>query len=138
MDQDELDFSPGHDLGWPGQKIYGPNSGPVQLTVSIEHGDWEKLGSRAHTILATIIPEFVGKFVEASAHYGDTNADVLGIAGQFGDIWRKIGPLKRALWEGKQLTREQPREILMDLIGHALLTIEMLDRDMPLGREPHE
>lgn len=58
-------------------------------------------------------------------------ADVLGLKGQFADIWRKIWKLKKALWDGKELTGEQPREILLDLIGHCFLAIDMLDRQQP-------
>ena len=85
--------------------------------------------SRDHQyILNKLIPELTKKIVADRVHYGD-NHETLGLKGQFADIWRKITPLKRSLWEGRELTREQPREICMDLIGHCLLTIAMLDRE---------
>lgn len=90
--------------------------------------DWGNLGPRALEILQELVPEFAGRFAQAALHYGDNNADNLGPAGQFADIWRKIGPLRRALWDGEDLTRESPEEILMDLVGHCLLTIGMLRR----------
>lgn len=78
-------------------------------------------------IINQIIPkELVPKLREDQKQYGDNHRS-LGPAGQFADIWRKIGPLKRALWEGKRLPREGVREICMDLVGHCLLTVAMLD-----------
>lgn len=73
-----------------------------------------------------LIPEVIERMRESRLQYGDAH-QTLGPAGQFADIWRKVGPLKLALWEGKTLPREGPREICMDLIGHCLLTIAMLD-----------
>lgn len=64
---------------------------------------------------------------EGFKQYGTEAHRELGVRGQFSDIWRKIAPLKRALWEGEELPKEQPREICLDLIGHAILTIMMLD-----------
>lgn len=84
-----------------------------------------------------LVPEFIAHQQEKAADYngslvpGMENADVLGVRGQYADIWRKIAKLKKALWDGEELTGEQPREILLDLIGHAFLTIDMLDRTEP-------
>ena len=72
-------------------------------------------------------PEWAAQFTKKSNDYGDT-ADDLGAAGQYSDMSRKMGKLKRALWEGKTLTGEQPREILLDLIGHCFLTIHYIDQ----------
>ena len=74
----------------------------------------------------SIVGEFVELFEQKNKDYGDDNANILGPKGQFADIWRKIGKLKRAMWDGQSLTGEQPEEILMDLIGHCFLTIDML------------
>lgn len=96
--------------------------------LGISEDDWDVIGNQAQRILGLILPQFAQKFVEANMHYGPDNANVLGPAGQFADIWRKIGPLRRALWEGEQLTREGPDQICLDLIGHLLLTIDMLQQ----------
>lgn len=56
------------------------------------------------------------------------NADVLGIPGQFAEIWRKIWKLKKGMWDGADLVGESVREILLDLIGHCFLAIDMIDR----------
>lgn len=77
-------------------------------------------------IVQELLPEWRAQFVEKSNDYGDTAND-LGAAGQYADMNRKMGKLKRALWDGETLTGEQPREILMDLIGHCFLTIYYID-----------
>jgi hypothetical protein len=105
----------------------GPDA-PVQLIQEVSQRDWEAIGPQAKRILLDLIPQFVEHFVAANLHYGGENADKLGPAGQFADIWRKIGPLKRALWHGEELSREQPYEILRDLIGHAFLTQDMINQ----------
>lgn len=96
--------------------------------MGISEEDWDSLGNQAKRILGLILPRFAQKFVAANQHYGPNNANVLGPAGQFADIWRKIGPLRRSLWEGVELTREGPDEICLDLIGHLLLTVDMLQQ----------
>jgi hypothetical protein len=78
-------------------------------------------------IIDELVREWAAQFVEKSNDYGDT-ADDLGAAGQYSDMSRKMGKLKRALWEGKELSGEQPREILLDLIGHCFLTIHYIDQ----------
>jgi hypothetical protein len=82
-------------------------------------------------IITRLLPEIANRLITSSEQYGPRNHRALGPAGQFGEIWRKIAPLKRALWDGMDLPREGAREILFDLIGHALLTIEMLDHEVP-------
>jgi hypothetical protein len=99
----------------------------VVKAIMIPQSDWDLLGPRARDRISRILPEAVRHHAKAATHYPDGNADVLGLAGQFGDIWRKIGPLKRAMWDKEKLTREQPPEILMDLIGHCLLALQMYD-----------
>lgn len=93
-------------------------------------GEWGSLSGRAADAMTAIsqvlLPEIKEHMYEGFQHYGD-NHNELGVRGQFADIWRKIKPLKRALWDGETLTRESPRQICLDLIGHCLLTILMLD-----------
>jgi hypothetical protein len=79
-----------------------------------------------------LLPEWWNLFVAKAADYNDGPAEnhkVLGIKGQFGDMWRKVGKLKKALWDGKPLATEQPREITFDLISHCLLTVAMMDEE---------
>jgi hypothetical protein len=120
----EIQLGIGYDIQPPEQAT------PYDLMqeLGIMGEDWDQLGPQAKRIISELIPQFVQRFVGKSLHYGDANANVLGPAGQFADIWRKIGPLRRSLWEGKTLNQEQPDEICMDLIGHLLLTIDMLQQ----------
>lgn len=84
-----------------------------------------------------IIPEVVEHLAKGENHYGPDNHRELGLPGQYADIWRKIKPLKRALWDGDTAGfKESPREICLDLIGHCLLTIAMLDRTDLLNGMP--
>lgn len=90
----------------------------------------ETMGPDGQYIRDVLMPEWLEQFQRKAADYNDNqneNHRVLGVRGQFADIWRKIGKLKKALWEGQPLVGEQPREILMDLIAHCFLTIAMLD-----------
>jgi hypothetical protein len=79
--------------------------------------------SHIHDVL---IPELEEKLEGDAEQYGDTYKE-LGLRGQYADIHRKVGPLKRALWDGISLPKEGPREICLDLIGHCLLTIALID-----------
>lgn len=75
------------------------------------------------------------QFMDAFKEYGEGAADELGLAGQWGDIYRKTKKLKPALWVGEdRLSRETPREILLDIIGHCFLAVDMIDRGMTGGR----
>jgi hypothetical protein len=103
----------------------GDEGEPLELTIH------KGLPSETAYIISKLLPEMAAHLIEKSDQYGPRNHRALGPAGQFGDIWRKIAPLKRALWDGIDLPGEGPREILRDLIGHALLTMEMLDHEVP-------
>lgn len=77
------------------------------------------------------------RFAEGYAEYGPGSADTLGLAGQWGDLHRKVMKLKRSLWNGEgdeYLTRETTEEILQDIIGHSLLALEMLSRGFEGGK----
>lgn len=62
-------------------------------------------------------------------------ANILGVKGQFSDINRKFWRLKGMLWDEivpmypDAGSGENVEEILMDLIGHAALTIEFIRQD---------
>lgn len=83
-----------------------------------------------------IIYEWRAEFGKAYSEYGEGAADELGLAGQWGDLHRKIRKIKPDLWEGRQRVRpmrETPRQVLMDIMGHCLLAIDMIDRGMTGG-----
>lgn len=76
------------------------------------------------------VPIWLKGFERKSRDYNSTDGwephTVLGVRGQFADIWRKVGKLKKSLWDGDQLEGEQPLEIIDDLISHLFLTRDML------------
>jgi hypothetical protein len=78
-------------------------------------------------IVECLLPEWRARFAEKNVDYGD-DANRLGTKGAFVDIYRKVGKLKRAIWDDQELRGEQPREILLDLVGHCFLTIASMDR----------
>lgn len=75
-----------------------------------------------------VLKEFLEGFEAKLAEYGNMHT-VLGVKAQFVDIHRKVGKLERAWWDDVDTSawREQPREIAMDLIGHLVLAVSLLD-----------
>jgi hypothetical protein len=67
------------------------------------------------------------QFIKKQMDYGDSAND-LGMEGQYAELHRKIGKLRRAMWEGKPLVNEGLEEVLMDLIGHCFLSLLFLKR----------
>jgi hypothetical protein len=82
----------------------------------------------ASVIFQDILPQWSEEFLEKNSRYGET-ANLLGAKGQFADLWRKIGPLKRILWDGKDLPGESAEEVLRDLIGHCFLTLYFINKE---------
>lgn len=75
-------------------------------------------------ILMEVLPRVLELFLVKNQDYGDDmGAMRLGPKGQFVDIWRKVGKLKRSLWDGEKMNGEQSDEMLMDLVGHVLLSL---------------
>lgn len=66
-------------------------------------------------------------FVKRNKGYGESASD-LGVKGQYADINRKVIKLRRRLWEDVpvSLGDEPTEEVCFDLIGHLLLTVDML------------
>lgn len=81
-------------------------------------------------IMGQLLQEFAAKFEANNREYGNMHQE-LGIRAQYVDMHRKMGKLRRALWEDTPTSswREGPREIVMDLIGHCFLTLEIMDRE---------
>jgi hypothetical protein len=79
--------------------------------------------------------EAFARFAEGYAEYGDGAADEMGLAAQWLDLNRKVKKLKREMWNGEDgtLTRESTEEILQDIIGHALLALDMRQRGFKGG-----
>lgn len=88
------------------------------------------LGADHLYIFDRLVPEWAADFATNAADYGDAHRD-LGLKAQFVDLNRKVSKLKKAMWEGQKLNGEQPREILLDIIGHCFLAVAMIDRPDP-------
>lgn len=99
--------------------IGSPNG---NLSVDLDGSETQEL----RDILLVHIPEFLHLFIRKNKEYGE-NAQTLGPRGQFSDMYRKMIKLKTGMWDGEEekLTSESVDEILMDLIGHCLLTLRM-------------
>lgn len=95
-------------------------------------GDWifhvgdQELTETARGILTHELPLALALFLEKNRGYGDM-ADTLGSRAQFVDMHRKMDKLKRALWEGQDIGREAPREVVLDLFGHCLLMLRQMN-----------
>jgi hypothetical protein len=80
-------------------------------------------------IMTCLVDEWINTFKQKRQDYQDAHRE-LGVKAQFVDINRKVVKLRRSMWEGHELVGEQPREILMDLIGHCFLAIDLLDEEV--------
>ena len=80
--------------------------------------------------------EWFEQFTRRFMEYGEGAADELGLAGQWGDLHRKVAKLKTELWKGIAVDdqHEEAREVLLDIIGHAFLAVDMIDRGITGGR----
>jgi len=79
-------------------------------------------------ILDHIAPPVLDDFIKKSHDYGETFKE-LGTKGQFSDMYRKVGKLKRAIWDEYELAGEQPAELAADIIGHCLLMIFLIGEE---------
>jgi hypothetical protein len=98
---------------------------PMQLALGIEEYPTEQ----ARRIVEGILPRVICRFIAKNRDYGE-NAQTLGLRGQFADLHRKYGKLRRAWWEGEQLYSESDTEVAEDMIAHLLLALLFAaDRD---------
>lgn len=83
-------------------------------------------------LIQRYLPDMIELFRSKARDYeseGTFAADMLGSRGQFAELWRKIGKLKRCMWDGKPMAHEQPAEILADLFGHIMLATDYVTRN---------
>lgn len=88
--------------------------------------------SPVDSLLIQHLPHIVQMFRNKARDYGTDNhftADALGARGQFAEIWRKVGKLKRCMWDGESMRYEKTDEILADLFGHIMLAIDYNEAD---------
>jgi hypothetical protein len=120
----------------PGRLPAGSDSKTAQ---PLSRKDLEDLDSETYRALCRIgnlSESWWQQFQVAFTEYGPGAADETGLAGQWADLHRKVKKLRAPMWEGDEtrLTRELPREILLDLIGHCFLALDMMDRQLTGGR----
>lgn len=84
------------------------------MTVKAQRDPYEQM-------VATDLPKLVGNFIKKSGDYGPKGFQELGVKGQYSEIHRKVGKLKRVFWDGKILQHESPQEVVSDLFGHILI-----------------
>lgn len=85
---------------------------------------------QAMRIVRDVLPKVLELYLNKSRDYGGNVMDMinLGPKASFVDLWRKVGKLKRALWDEQPMVGEQADEILMDLIGHILIILDGMNR----------
>lgn len=107
-----------------------------QRRLSIYIHGTEEIPAKAQRILHGPALEALNLYAKRASDYTDADgfdpAEVLGVQGQFAEVWRKVWKLKNSMWDGREMVGEGPREILMDLIGHCLLAIDMIDHETPI------
>jgi hypothetical protein len=92
---------------------------------------------QAIRIVTEILPKVLELYLSKSRDYGgnvmeDAPGGGLGPKACFPDMWRKMGKLRRAIWDEQPMVGEQPDEILSDLIGHVLIILD--ERNSSLNR----
>lgn len=90
----------------------------------------------ACVIFQEIMPRWIEEFLAKNSRYGET-ANLLGSKGQFADMWRKVGPLKRMLWDEEELIGESVEEVVRDLIGHCFLTLYYRQKEYEQAKRDH-
>lgn len=83
---------------------------------------------QARDIMDRIVPEWAEEFLRKNRKYKAVTND-LGPRGVFPDVNRKVGILKSRMWDGEPTVGEPTREVIMDLVGHLLLMVHMMDEE---------
>lgn len=91
----------------------------------------DELTAQSREIVEMILPMVIQLFVTKSKDYelanGKNVSDRWGVVGQYMKLADKVDKLERPLFidrgKGEELKHESVEEVLMDIIGHALLTI---------------
>lgn len=83
----------------------------------------------ARRVVDKHLPEALDHFLMRNAEYGDDDDFNLGVAGQYVDISRKVQKLKRRWWDDEHGVgnQESDKVIVMELIGHLLMAMDLLE-----------
>lgn len=110
------------------QLLVNPGIGEDCIRIGVPNA--RGMSEQAERIMADLLGPWVRKFLEKNADYtsedGFNTADLLAERGQFAELWRKMGKLKVALWDGQPMNFEGEVEILEDMIGHCFLAIDYI------------
>ena len=127
----------------PGKGLRAEDDGPAYDDDPNYVGDepsvmWLRIGLPAdrippHTqrLLQGPVVEALKRFITKNVEYGET-ADALGSRGQYADINRKVGKLKRLMWDKnvpEWSISEPTEEVLQDLIGHCILSLYYIEME---------
>ncbi len=146
-DEDQYKHANRGDFGMPpvGRRIedapIAPEWGMRPDHVFSVHGGLEEIGNvflkrfpqteLAKRIMKYHAPAALDHFIERNGEYGDDDDFNLGSRGQYVDISRKVQKLKRRMWDGQPEPdgAESTRTVVMELIGHLLMTMDYLDSE---------
>jgi hypothetical protein len=89
----------------------------------------------AKRIMDVHLPKVIDHFLKRNAEYGDDDDFDLGVSGQYVDISRKVQKLKRRWWDDEPVAdgAETDEVIVMELIGHLLMSLEYLAQEAEEG-----
>lgn len=135
----------GVSIGMAGPNIPGTSVSSKHLEILDQPGVWvEKLSDKevkyefqnipneqAMRIVTDVLPKVIELYMKKSRDYGGNVMSMLklGPKASFVDLWRKVGKLKRCLWDGEPMQGEQTDEILADCIGHILITLDEMNNE---------
>jgi hypothetical protein len=106
-------------------KILDDTDEPSRTSVTVDLTT-VKSESALH-ILQKIVPDVIDHFLSKNADYGDQHrTEGLGPRGEFVGIHRKVYKLKRCLWDGQEMNHEGAEQMLVELIGQCLITLDLL------------
>ena len=84
------------------------------------------LTESAYRICELILPEWRAQFLLKNADYGDAHVTIgLGARAEFVGMWRKMWLLRKTIWDGEEVNHEDASNQLFDLIGTALLILDL-------------
>lgn len=122
----------------PGGDKYAKSHGKALAAVldDVVHGGRVR-GSNPHGISTSsgwfiyeeILPQVLDHFFQKNADYGDNHREGLGARAEFVGIHRKVKKLEKALWNRDNMNGEGVEEMLTDLIGQCLITLDLLAQE---------
>lgn len=112
------------DLTAPGVTVEKLSENKVSYEITLIPND------QAMRIVLEVLPKVLRLYLGKSRDYNGNVMSMLklGPKASFVDLWRKVGKLKSALWDGQPMQGEQADEILADCVGHILITLDEMNQ----------